>query len=351
MVCPTCKREVSNNSNICPFCNTPIETPNISDIPNQSQKTLNTLNVNNGFYEILDREDLVNANNIKVINDSEVNATHANNNQDNSANNILNPVVVNANLSNSENLSINLEHISQSSENTKAIEPKEKTIEDSTKESKKNVLFIIGIVLGIIILIIMFVYILLNLAKNESKNNSLTSSKSKYVPPTEVASITNNKGVKSTYNNPLKVGSISLATIYDSVGNNYYEVDVTGIRFIDNLEASQLATTYVNKPLLNGFSWYGFEYKVQFNDLEALNGRKINPVLDAKVYTTSLGNDFVTYEGHNYMLEVTTLSNNVMITNNESTIIRVIYQLLGNKNEYSICLGYRDKTMGCFAES
>ncbi len=141
-----------------------------------------------------------------------------------------------------------------------------------------------------------------------------------------------------------------MATFFDQGTNTYTDVDVTGLRFITGVEAQELANAYGKEQLREGFTWYGFEYKVQFNDLTYLNGKKVNPALNAKFYKFN-GCDFITFEEHNYLINVFTASSNQQITNGESTVVKVVYQLPESEGDYSICLGYLGNSLGCFTKN
>lgn len=218
-------------------------------------------------------------------------------------------------------------------------------LNESVKEKKDNLFFIMVILIGLVILASIILLMFINpLKKNKDE---VTTTKT---TTTEVSVASNNKGYKSTYDYPLEVGKVTLASIYDNTTNKYTDVDVTGIRFIKGTEALELANLYSKEILNSGFEWNAFEYKVNFNDLSYLNENKISPVLNAEIYKWN-GSNFITYNGVNYFLNITTIYLGDYIKNNEEATIKILYQLPINEQEYSICFGEIDKTFGCFANS
>ena len=218
-------------------------------------------------------------------------------------------------------------------------------LNESVKEKKDNLFFIMVIIIGLVILASIILLMFINpLKKNKGE---VTTTKT---TTTEVSVASNNKGYKSTYNYPLEVGKVTLASIYDDTTKKYTDVDVTGIRFIKGTEALELANLYSKEILNSGFEWNAFEYKVNFNDLSYLNENKISPVLNAEIYKWN-GSNFITYNGVNYFLNITTIYLGDYIKNNEEATIKILYQLPINEQEYSICFGEIDKTFGCFANS
>ena len=140
------------------------------------------------------------------------------------------------------------------------------------------------------------------------------------------------------------------ASLYDKGKKISTDVDVTGVRFIKGVEASELAKVYANEELYEGFEWIGFEYKVTLNDLKYLKNKTISPVLESKIYKWD-GCDFINLNGKNYFLNVVSIYKGNEIKNTESANITVLYQLPVGQENYSICFGSLDQTLGCFAES
>ena len=104
---------------------------------------------------------------------------------------------------------------------------------------------------------------------------------------------------------------------------------------------------YADSTLKEGFSWYGFEYKIKFNDLNYLN-ESINPVIKTAIYN-EIGYNLLTFNGHNYVPEVKVIYDNHLIKNGESASIKIIYQYPTTK-DHEICFGYDDKKLSCFSK-
>ena len=152
-----------------------------------------------------------------------------------------------------------------------------------------------------------------------------------------------NNGLYKSFYNSAHVGETVLATFFDEKNNKYTDVDITGIRYLTNEEVNE----YVNEDLKDGFTWFGFEYKIKFNDLTYLND-PINPIIRTAIYN-DIGYNLLTYNGHNYIPEVKTIYDNHLIKNGESTNIKIIYQYPETK-EHEICFGYDDKKLSCFSK-
>ncbi len=221
----------------------------------------------------------------------------------------------------------------------------DKFLENKEKlRQRENIFFIVVIIFGVAILLLIAVVMMINPKKNTSKT---TTSKINYTHEITPLAETKNIGSRSSFNYPMYVGNTTVASYFDQSTKQYTDVDVTGVRFFTGVEAQELASYYAKEELHEGFTWNGFEYKVQLNDLTYLNGKKVNPLLNAKFYKYN-GCDFITYNEHNYLITVTSASPNLSITNGESAVVKVIYQVPVGEKDYSICLGYLDNTIGCF---
>lgn len=231
--------------------------------------------------------------------------------------------------------------------NTVGIVNNEYEINKEKQRQKENIFFMAVIVIGFIVLIVIAVVMLVNPKKSTS---SATTSRVNTTYEIPALAETKNVGSRSSFNYPMFVGNTTVASYFDQTTKQYTDVDVTGLRFFSGVEASELAANYAKEELKEGFTWYGFEYKVQLNDLTYLNGTKINPILNAKFYKYN-GCDFITYNEHNYLITVTSATSNLSITNGESAQVKVIYQLPESESDYSICLGYLDNAIGCFTKN
>lgn len=198
-----------------------------------------------------------------------------------------------------------------------------------------NLFFITVIVVGSIVF---FMLCLQLINKNKNKHEEMiTTTKSIFKEPS------NNVGIYKSFYNPAHVGETVIATFYDEKNNKYTDVDITGIRYLSDEEVKE----YADSTLKEGFSWYGFEYKIKFNDLNYLN-ESINPVIKTAIYN-EIGYNLLTFNGHNYVPEVKVIYDNHLIKNGESTSIKIIYQYPTTK-DHEICFGYDDKKLSCFSK-
>ncbi|MDE6142259.1 MAG: hypothetical protein K2G03_06610, partial [Bacilli bacterium] len=219
----------------------------------------------------------------------------------------------------------------------------EKYVQDKEKQrQKENIFFIVVIIFGVAVLLLIAVMMMIN-----PKKSTTTKTTKRVMTTQEIPSLaeTKNIGNRSSFNYPMYVGNTTVASFFDQSTKGYTDVDVTGLRFFTGVEAQELANSYGNEQLKEGFTWFGFEYKVQLNDLDYLNGRKVNPALNAKFYKYN-GCDFIVFNEHNYLINVITATNEQQITNGQSAVVKVIYQLPASEGEYSICLGYLGNSIG-----
>ncbi|MDE5630114.1 MAG: hypothetical protein K2I70_00790, partial [Bacilli bacterium] len=209
------------------------------------------------------------------------------------------------------------------------------------------IFFIVVIIFGVAVLLLIAVMMMIN-----PKKSTTTKTTKRVMTTQEIPSLaeTKNIGNRSSFNYPMYVGNTTVASFFDQSTKGYTDVDVTGLRFFTGVEAQELANSYGNEQLKEGFTWFGFEYKVQLNDLDYLNGRKVNPALNAKFYKYN-GCDFIVFNEHNYLINVITATNEQQITNGQSAVVKVIYQLPASEGEYSICLGYLGNSIGCFTKN
>lgn len=215
------------------------------------------------------------------------------------------------------------------------------------QRQRENLFFIVVIIFGVAILLLIAVVMMVNPKKSNSSPTTSRVNTTQEIPP---LAETKNVGGRSSFNYPIYINNTTVASYFDQTTKQYTDVDVTGIRFFTGVEAQELATHYSKEQLHEGFTWFGFEYKVQLNDLNYLNGKKINPALNAKFYKYN-GCDFITYNEHNYLITVTTATQGLSIKNGESAVIKVIYQIPADEKDYSICLGYLDNSIGCFTKN
>lgn len=198
-----------------------------------------------------------------------------------------------------------------------------------------NLFFITVIVVGSIVF---FILCLQLITKNKNKDEDITTTTKAITKETS-----KNVGLYKSFYNSAHVGETVISTFYDETNDKYTDVDITGIRYLSNEEIKE----YIDVPLKDGFSWYGFEYKIKFNDLNYLT-EAINPVIRTAIYN-DIGYNLLTYNGHNYIPEVKTIYDNHLIKNDESTNIKIIYQYPSTK-DHEICFGYDDKKLSCFSK-
>lgn len=220
--------------------------------------------------------------------------------------------------------------------------------QDKEKQrQRENLFFIVVIIFGVAILLLIAVMMMINPKKNTSTPTTTGVRTTQELPS---LAETKNVGNRSSFNYPMYVGNTTVASFFDQSTKAYTDVDVTGLRFFTGVEATELANVYSKEQLREGFTWFGFEYKVQLNDLTYLNGKKVNPALNAKFYKYN-GCDFIIYNEHNYLINIVTATNEQQITNGESAVVKVVYQLPASESEYSICLGYLGNSIGCFTKN
>lgn len=222
---------------------------------------------------------------------------------------------------------------------TKVVVP---TVDKDVENNKKgrHLFFKATIIIGLFIFCILLIKLLIPSNSNEDDVTKTTT--------TTVNSINSlNIGTRSTYSFPVSIGRTTLATLYDKKNDKYTDVDVSGVRYIVNEELNDLIINYASmEPLIEGFYWYGFEYNVKLNDLTYLKDNSISPLLDATIYQLN-GNDFFLVGEHYYKIKVTSIYTGVDIKNGETASVKIIFQV-PFEQDFSICLGLRNKTMGCF---
>lgn len=224
--------------------------------------------------------------------------------------------------------------------------------EEYTKDKEKqrqreNLFFIVVIIFGVGVLLLIAIMMMINPKKSTSSKMTTGTRTTMEIPS---LAETKNVGNRSSFNYPMYIGNTTVASFFDQNTKAYTDVDVTGVRFFTGVEAQELANAYGKEQLREGFTWFGFEYRVQLNDLNYLNGRKVSPALNAKFYKYN-GCDFIIFNEHNYLINVTTVSESAQITNGESAVVKVIYQIPASEGEYSICLGYLGNSIGCFTQN
>lgn len=190
------------------------------------------------------------------------------------------------------------------------------------------------IVGGIILLLFLLKYI------NKGKKYSDITTTTTRV--TEEAK-TNNKGYFRSFYTPGHVGELALATFYDKENNIYTDVDIKGIRFLSEEEAVSLSDEKLN----DGFVYQGFEYEITFNDLDYLK-QPIEPIINVGVYN-DLGYNSLTFNEHNYIIKVKTITDGKKINNKESKTLKIVYQYPKDLT-YTLCFGYEEKNLSCFVK-
>ncbi len=218
---------------------------------------------------------------------------------------------------------------------------------DIQKNSKKSwdkgtIFCLIVIVLGSILLLILIFSLF---SKKEGREDEKTTTTTTEVQITQPSSL--NKGVLSSFRYPLSVSNIGLATFVDKQNNKETDVDVYGIRFLNEEEKNSLIVN-AKEPLREGFIWEAFVYEVRFRDLDYLNNQAILPSLDTKVYLTT-GCDFVVIGEHNILLNTQVFGGTEPIYNHGSSTMQVLYQIPEN-TVHSICIGNENKKMACFTK-
>ena len=189
------------------------------------------------------------------------------------------------------------------------------------------------IVGGVVLLMLLLKYI------NKDKKYSEKPTTTKITEEVK----TNNKGYLRSFQTPGHVGELALATFYDKENDIYTDVDIKGVRFLSEEEATSLSS---QEPI-DGFIYQGFEYEVTFNDLEYLKN-PIEPIMNVGVYN-DLGYNSLTYNGHNYIIKVDSIYDGKRVNNNESKSIKIVYKYPKEK-DYTLCFGYEEKILSCFVK-
>lgn len=223
--------------------------------------------------------------------------------------------------------------------------PTEDADNNNIEEEKEHVNFLLIIIVVIsLILLGIFVLLYLDVIKPKKDNNiSVTTSTT-----SENKGINNkNQGVSLSMGETAEIGSIVIASYYDEVNKKKTNVDITANRYIVGSELDELVLNYgQNHDLYNGFTWYGIEYTIKFNNLDYLKD-PIKPLISTYVLNDEL-NRFVIIGGEKMVKpDVVTISDNTLINNGESSTIRVIYQSPPDQKTI-ICFGEYKSSMGCF---
>lgn len=379
MICPVCKQEIPNTSLSCPLCNTRFSCNSPSSIQESNIEAKGPIESNQVFTDGKLGENTYNSSagiSVSPLRDEVSNNASINNSVNNSNSDIGNKTtLINESLPNgltpdniirtsvgAQQLPVemapfvsnqtvadtqNIESVSVDIANTVGSVNGEFRKTKEKQKEKENIFFILVIIFGLAVLLVIAFSMM---SDSRKTTQTPTTSRVDYTHKVTPLAETKNVGKRSSFDYPMAIGNTTLASYYDRVTKQYTDVDVTGIRFITGDEALALANSYSKEQLYEGFMWFGFEYRVQLNDLTYLNGRKINPTLNAKFYKWT-GCDFINYNEHNYVINISTSSPDVAITNGESATLRVIYQVPEEEGEYSICLGYLDNTFGCFAKN
>lgn len=209
-----------------------------------------------------------------------------------------------------------------------------------------DIFFKVVICMGVPVLFVLIGVLVLG--ENQSMaNKPVPTIKTTTVAPTPK---TNNVGNRSTFNYPMFVGNTTLASVYDAGAQKYTTVDVLGERFILGDEAAALALANTQEALVPGFEWIGFQYTVKFNDLDYLGTSAISPILKPTFYKWN-GRNFIRYNDEFYFPEIKSVYTGGNITNNRSASIKVFFQVPIGEQEYSVCFGDLDYTLGCFARN
>lgn len=195
------------------------------------------------------------------------------------------------------------------------------------KQNDNQPIFLFIIVLSIILIALVAIL----LVRDDVKYNK------KYSTTKITTKSSNNKGIKTDLFNHAEIGETLIASYYD--GKKYYDVDVTGIKYIEGAELNKY--NYTPK---DGFIGYGLIYKVAFNDLK--NQVNLNPVLNS-MFISNDGENFVLYNEKNIQIETINYYQGPKIKNGESAEVVVLYSVPSEKKDYSICLGYIDKSLAC----
>lgn len=209
---------------------------------------------------------------------------------------------------------------------------------------KKDHLYILAIsvcIFIIIALIALIIYFVVDDKDNKTIKLPTTTTKE------YLQSNSKNKGLPSTVSYPMKIGNITLASLYDKEENRDSVVDVRGLSFITGVNAASLATN-TQEVLYEDFVWEAIEIEVTLNDLDYLNDKVISPVIKGRVYKWH-GSEYILHNEHFYTIDLIPLYTGENIKNGENAKIIYLYQIPAGEKEYSLCFGEDTKTMGCFS--
>lgn len=382
MKCPNCNRDILDSAIICPFCNTQFAFSAPSTFNNMNSKLYESVPKTNDFNPVPYVEQSENKGDNVEFNPSEniqyIEESKENNNLDELNFAGTNPVSINPIQPESPNNSktIKVEHFEPKQEvinnpveqnKSESIIPPNPnnlvsqpvlsdlppTIQNNNKQlnivpiTKDKMFFMSVIVIGVIVLLILAFMLILG----GNKKNIIDAQEQDRTSSTTVSSNivrSNNIGVVSSYVAPTFIGNTTIASLFSTTNNKYYDVDVTGIRFITGVEATQLGEAFNKKPL-DSFVYEGFVYKVKLNDLQELGNQGVNPVLESKVYRL-LGSDFFNVNGESYTIKVQSIYDGGNITNGGESQVTVIYSVPDFADNYSICFGNREHSLGCFTK-
>ena len=230
---------------------------------------------------------------------------------------------------------------------TPSVVEKEEVIEKNTKYDY----FILAIIiLGFIILGFIVVYQTFKLKRGNIETEEKTTTTTKLIESGKNEFVTKNVGVVTGYNNPIAIGNIVSASIYDEKNNVYSVVDIEGLELVNSTYIVNNNLIPKDVSLNNGFEWVGIKFKVNYNDLTYLKDNTLSPLKLNVSIKDSRNLDFVSIDEVNYDLIPYVSYEENGLKNGESAILHAIYQRPINSQKLKICFGIRAQSMSCFSD-
>ena len=230
---------------------------------------------------------------------------------------------------------------------TSSVIEKEEVVEKNTKYDY----FILSIIIfGFVILGFIVVYQTFNLKRGNIETEEKTTTTTKLIESDKSEFVSKNVGVVTGFNNPIAVGNIVSASIYDEKYNVYSVVDVEGLELINSTYIINNNLVPQGVSLINGFEWAGIKFKVSYNDLTYLKDNTLSPLKLNVSIKDSRNLDFVSIDEVNYDLTPYVIYEENGLKNGESAILHAIYQRPINSQKLKICFGIRAQSMSCFSD-
>ena len=235
-------------------------------------------------------------------------------------------------------------------------EPKEKKPRKKMSET-----MLLAMVMGLIVILLSFIVYILVQNNKEKESRPITTTQMTTVDcsvvdcNTTTTTITTtvetttttklyNQGLKSTKNQPLAVGQLSICSIYDPSNSKDYKVDVRLDKIFTPEEAQAYMKNYNNTTYQDGLSVGVLQYTLTGNELD--DGVELNPVTSIEFYPSSVDNNFA-FNGKVFKVGFTGTSDE-KLTNKKSVTVTGYYNYPSDQPVGYVCIGDYDGQKGCF---